>query len=317
MFVALGFVAASLLALFIAPAIWRRGVRLTTRRLEATLPISLSDINAEKDLLRAESAVEIRRLELALEQARERAARHLMERNVHTVEIGKLKSEIATLKKAVAERTQAGTVMEQTVQRHIPQLEAKLAEANQVIAAGETELAERARAFDNQNESLELTQKMIRRQESEIDRLREALESGAGPSGKLWSKTGNGDEASAALVKKNGELEAKLSRMREEHARLMEIEASDAAELRAELHRLSDLMLSGTAPPAPKSSVEKPQNVQDADEDAGSNAAQDKAPTETEPAASKTRRAKRTKKPRRSLAERLARVTGKKEKEDA
>ncbi len=305
--IALGFTGASLLALLIAPMVWRRAVRLTTRELEATLPISMTDINAEKDLLRAGSAVEIRRLELALEQARERAARHLMERNVHTVEIGKLKSEIATLKNAVAERTQAGTVMEQTVQRHIPQLEAGLAEANQIITAGEKELAARSRAFSNQNESLELTQQMIRRQEREIDRLRQKLESGASRSGSLWSRSGNEDEARAALARKNGELEAELSRLREDLSRLVENDASDAAELRAEMHRLADLMLSGTTPPKPPAAGEKPRQK----------AAGKDAPKEKPPAAKTAGRTRRAKKPRRSLSERLARVRGKNEKEDA
>lgn len=312
MFVALGFTAASLLALLIAPMVWRRAVRLTTRKLEATLPISLADINAEKDLQRAESAIEIRRLELALEKASVRAARHLMERNIHTVEIGKLKSEIAALKKAVMERTQSGSVLEQTVHRRLPQLEAKLAEASQVIAAGEKELAARARAFNNLNESLELTQQMIRRQESEIDRLREALESGAGRQGRFWSKTGSDDEARAALAKKNGELEAELSRNREDLARLKEIESSGAAELRGELHRLADLMLSG-ATPAPKSSVGKTNTGSEPDKKTG----EGKKPSATTPGRSKTRRAKRSAKPRRTLSERLARVRGKKEKENA
>ncbi len=318
MLVALGFTAASLLALLIAPRVWRRAVRLTTRKLEATLPISLADINADKDLLRAESAVEIRRLELALEQARERAARHLMERNIHTVEIGKLKSEIAALKNTVVNRTQAGSVMEQTVRRRIPRLEAKLKEAGQVIAASEKELAERARAYDNQNESVELAQQMIRRQEREIDRLRETLESGLSRPGRFWSKTGNDDAVRAALAKKNGELEVELSRLREELARLMEIEASDAAELRAEMHRLAGLMLGGAPRTAPKKSVAKPETGSKKGKEAGigdakKQAGEEKKPSAKTPSGSKTGAAK----PRKSLSERLARVRGRKEKEDA
>ena len=38
MYVALGFLLASLLALMVAPAFWRRAVRLTKRRVEMTMP---------------------------------------------------------------------------------------------------------------------------------------------------------------------------------------------------------------------------------------------------------------------------------------
>lgn len=253
MFIALGFVAASLIALLLAPAFWRRAVRLTTRKIEATMPISVSDINADKDLLRAEYAVEIRRLELALEQARQRAARHLMERNRHMVDMGKLESEIASLKDALAERTKAGSVMEQTVRKRLPELEEQLDQAHQLITAREQELAERARAYENQTESLELAQAMIRRQEQEIDRLRESLEAGTGAGHARWGKSISEDEAGEALAKQNGELRAELSRLRERLAHVEEVDRADVEELRSEMQRLATLMLSGVKAEQPKS----------------------------------------------------------------
>jgi chromosome segregation ATPase len=60
---ALGFLAASLIALAAAPAFWRRAIRLSTRRLEMQVPLSPEEILAGRDLLRAEFAVERRRLE--------------------------------------------------------------------------------------------------------------------------------------------------------------------------------------------------------------------------------------------------------------
>ena len=64
---ALGFLAASLIALAAAPAFWRRAIRLSTRRLEMQLPLSPEEILAGRDLLRAEFAVERRRLEQKVE----------------------------------------------------------------------------------------------------------------------------------------------------------------------------------------------------------------------------------------------------------
>ncbi|MGI8569677.1 MAG: hypothetical protein ACR2KT_11700 [Methylocella sp.] len=64
---ALGFLVAGLIALAIAPAFWRRAIKLSTRRLEMQLPLSPEEIRAGRDLLRAEFAVECRRLEQKLE----------------------------------------------------------------------------------------------------------------------------------------------------------------------------------------------------------------------------------------------------------
>jgi chromosome segregation ATPase len=63
MFFALGFLVAGVIALAVAPAFWRRAIRLSTRRLEMQLPLSPEEILAGRALLRAEFAVECRRLE--------------------------------------------------------------------------------------------------------------------------------------------------------------------------------------------------------------------------------------------------------------
>lgn len=72
MLVALGFVLASLLALMLTPLLWRRAVRLTTRRVEGTTPISMADIQADKDQLRAEFAISTRRLEMRVDELKEK-----------------------------------------------------------------------------------------------------------------------------------------------------------------------------------------------------------------------------------------------------
>ena len=69
MFFALGFVTAGLVALACLPAIWRRAIRLTTRRLRQLVPLSGEEIVAERDQLRAVFAVEQRRLEQKLERS--------------------------------------------------------------------------------------------------------------------------------------------------------------------------------------------------------------------------------------------------------
>lgn len=71
MLFAAGFLAACLLALALAPAQWRRAVRLTEMRIRSRTPLSMAEIQADKDRLRAEFAFALRRLEKTIERLRE------------------------------------------------------------------------------------------------------------------------------------------------------------------------------------------------------------------------------------------------------
>ena len=68
MFFGIGFLVASLFGLVLIPLVHNRAVRLTMRRLEAATPLSMAEIQADKDQLRAEFAMSTRRLELSVEQ---------------------------------------------------------------------------------------------------------------------------------------------------------------------------------------------------------------------------------------------------------
>ena len=131
MFVALGFLLASLVAVLLAPPLWRRAVRLTTRRLETTMPMSVADIQADKDELRAEFAIKMRQLELSLEKSKEEAARNLVERNRAKVTVDRLNEDIKALKQQLAARGNEASVLQQNVEGHIPRLEAQVAKARE------------------------------------------------------------------------------------------------------------------------------------------------------------------------------------------
>ncbi len=95
MYVGLGFLAASLLALVIIPLIHDRAVRLTLRRLNAGTPLSIAEIQAERDQLRAEFAISTRRLEIHVEHFRAKAASQFAELGKNTATINHLKAELA------------------------------------------------------------------------------------------------------------------------------------------------------------------------------------------------------------------------------
>ncbi|MGV8853305.1 MAG: hypothetical protein ACOH2L_01550 [Devosia sp.] len=93
MYFVLGLLAASLVALVILPAVWKRAVRLTKRRIEAATPITMAEFRADKDQLRAEFALSTRRLEMHVETLRKRLAEQLGDVNQKRSDLGQLKAE--------------------------------------------------------------------------------------------------------------------------------------------------------------------------------------------------------------------------------
>ena len=76
------------------PAVWRRAVRLTKKRIEAATPMTMAEFRADKDQLRAEFALSTRRLEMNVEALRtpprRAAARHQPQEDS---ELGGIKAE--------------------------------------------------------------------------------------------------------------------------------------------------------------------------------------------------------------------------------
>ena len=94
MFVGIGFLVAGLLVIGVIPLVHARAVRLTMRRLEALTPLSMAEIQADKDQLRAEFAMSTRRLEMSVEQMKAKTTSQLAEIGKKSEAIGRLKLEL-------------------------------------------------------------------------------------------------------------------------------------------------------------------------------------------------------------------------------
>src|SRR6202035_1969849 len=94
MYFGLGFLAAALIGLIIVPFVHGRAVRLTVRRLEAATPLSMAEIQADKDQLRAEFAMSARRLEMSVEQLKNKTTSQLAELGKKSDAINRMKIEI-------------------------------------------------------------------------------------------------------------------------------------------------------------------------------------------------------------------------------
>jgi len=94
MYLAIGFLLSMLCGLAILPLVHNRAVRLTKRRIEAATPMSMAEIQADKDQLRAEFAMSVRRLEMSTEQLQAKNASLLAELGKKTDAINRMKIEL-------------------------------------------------------------------------------------------------------------------------------------------------------------------------------------------------------------------------------
>jgi chromosome segregation ATPase len=133
----LGFLSSALIALMISPAIWNRAVVLTRKRIEASVPLTLNEIQADKDQLRAEFAMSTRRLEMSVEELRDKASRQV-------IEINRKRDELAKLAEESRERI-----------RTISELESRASDLREQLRVREEQLANTAQRLDDTRAKLE------------------------------------------------------------------------------------------------------------------------------------------------------------------
>lgn len=147
LFFALGFLCAAFLALMIIPAIWRRAVRLTRKRIEASVPLSLEEIQADKDRLRAEFAMSTRRLEISVKEFREKAAAQIIEIGRGREELRQLAAERAEQDRALSELDSKGAELRAELGRR----EEELGQLTEKLLEADRGLDERARELEKIN----------------------------------------------------------------------------------------------------------------------------------------------------------------------
>src|SRR5882757_2195130 len=101
MYLAIGFLVSMLFGLMIVPLVHNRAVRLTTRRLEAATPLSMAEIQADKDQLRAEFAMSARRLEMSVDQLKNKTTSQLAELGKKSDAINRMKIELGEKNAAI------------------------------------------------------------------------------------------------------------------------------------------------------------------------------------------------------------------------
>ena len=154
MYLAIGFLISMLFGLMIVPLVHNRAVRLTTRRLEAATPLSMAEIQADKDQLRAEFAMSARRLEMSVDQLKSKSTSQLAELGKKTDAINRMKLELgeknATIFSLEAREKAMKEQLRATEEEFTQRLNT-LRDAERRLSDKEGELAKMAAALDERS----------------------------------------------------------------------------------------------------------------------------------------------------------------------
>ncbi|WP_422371373.1 hypothetical protein [Hoeflea sp.] len=155
---ALGFLAAALVALIVAPIIQRRIVTLTERRIRASVPLSAAEIRAEKDMARAAYAADNARLSIDLKQNREALAQSTAHGTRLSNELVNLRAEKLTAEQTIEERDanirELNATMHQREQE-ITNLSGNLGAAIRLAEARKAEIASKEQAINRLGSEIE------------------------------------------------------------------------------------------------------------------------------------------------------------------
>ncbi|MEO6945691.1 MAG: hypothetical protein ABI150_03645 [Nitrobacter sp.] len=139
MYLAIGFLVSMLCGLMVMPLVHHRAVRLTTKRLEAATPLSMAEIQADKDQLRAEFAMSARRLEMSVDQLKKKTTSQFAELGKKADAINRLKAELGE-KNATIFDTEA---REKAVKEQLHSTEQEFAAKTETLRSAQQTLAEK------------------------------------------------------------------------------------------------------------------------------------------------------------------------------
>ncbi len=214
MYLAIGFLVSMLFGLMIVPLVHNRAVRLTTRRLEAATPLSMAEIQADKDQLRAEFAMSARRLEMSVDQLRNKTSSQLAELGKKTDAINRMKLELgeknATIfslearEKAMKEQLRATEEEFTTKTGSLRSAEHALADKQSELAKLNTELSDRSMMAESRQVELVSVRTQI---DALKGRVTEAEKEYATTQARLEQERRDSEKASRELVEARSRVE--------------------------------------------------------------------------------------------------------------
>ena len=227
MYIGIGFLVAGLLVIGVIPLVHARAVRLTMRRLEADNPLSMAEIAAEKDQLRAEFAMTMSRLEMTVEQLKAKTTNQLAEIAKNSEAIGRIKFELsektAALLALEAKENQLSDDLADT-RSELADKTAALEQAERALASTQSELTQVTASFNDSSVAAGGQRVEMAALRAQTEALKGQVESYEKEAKALWDH----------LNGKTAELEASKQQLAEERARADEF-ANRAGEVDRQL----------------------------------------------------------------------------------
>ncbi|MBZ6076525.1 hypothetical protein [Microvirga puerhi] len=214
MIFALGFLAATLIALLIIPAINSRAERLARRRVEALFPMSIEELSAEKDHLRAEFAILQRKLERKAEEAQAVKHQSMEELGRRAVRIQELEETLAARDGIITSReTELKATQEKqtSTEEELSKTRTSLSSARETLAALENAHRATLDELSNLRRELDARQAELTRTKAALQRAEE----------KTAERNAAYDDADARLTAALSELDVKRITISDLETRLM------------------------------------------------------------------------------------------------
>lgn len=219
LFFVLGFLCAGFLALLVAPAIWRRAVALTRKRVEGSMPLTLAEIQADKDRVRAEFAMSTRRLEMSVKSLREKSAEQLVEIGRGREALKGLEIERKDKKQALLELESKSEELRQR-EDQLRVLSDRLVQTERVLEKRALELEKLEHMYDDasfssSNRQIELVarESELQKLASDISLLRGQRKEADRRQQEIVAESKAARDALKAEKKRTGELDKKVERL--------------------------------------------------------------------------------------------------------
>jgi hypothetical protein len=240
----------------LAPSFWSRASRLSKKRLESTLPLTLAEIEATQDQLRATFAVRVRRLESSLAGAKQKAANQLVDNSRLQMQIVALKDQMADLDLQLAERRNAATVLEQTITKRFPELDREITAVRAQLQERSYELQDFTSKLARRDEELAATQEAAASYQEELQRLHQVLErSAADRSGRRVRRASQWDLEDYRA--EYDRLNLELSKLRQQLVQFQDRDSQQVGVIKGELQKLAELILTSAQTKGGSSQAER------------------------------------------------------------
>ena len=222
----MGFMAAALLVMLVAPAVHQRVVRYTENRLKATMPLSPQEIRAQKDMVRALYAAENAKTQHDLTREREKTIGLTLRNETISGEAARLVAETKELKVQIEDMSTEAADLRSRLRRgdvEMSTMRETLKRVEIAAAAKDVELEDRAHRIARLISDIDTMRIEAMSRDTEIDTLKTRIQG-------MRDEREDLRRENKLLSKRAKDAELRLAQEEHKVLRLEDVLARDAAE---------------------------------------------------------------------------------------